>query len=1016
MKCYAVFSPRILLSFQLLKEFSKYLRSKGVDADYLNVNSGRFDDQEINEARMAAGFISTEIKSTTSPDEIKAAYELAKARNKPLIISSTYHSAKQIVESGISVDVQLNDEAHHLVSEDFGKFTDVGKAVFSFTATPRTTTSDIGFGMNNKTKFGEPIFRRTPLQMIEAGEMVPPALHIIRSDERLKKDAYDGIFEAVVAAFEKHAERLQEKSAGRIAPKMLVTLDGQKTLRGILTGKKLAWFREHHPSIHVLAMSSGMDSWTGSVYIDGTTMKCSNRAKNLVFKELQTMPDDQAAIILYVDMLTEGIDVPGITAFMPIRSLSDTAFRQGVGRACRLNKTDRAGLYGGTLTTKRRDKFIKPYAYIVVPEVMLNSEDYADRFKDQLWALCEDYGMEPDTAIFDQMNGISEESALEAINPLRRKPPMSKDAIEKYVHDIREKMDRQIDVDEIAFVTLINRLRDSVTCDEGDVIFKRQLSETALETVATVFKKLGYKDALEEYLERSWRRREYDYVNDKDGMIDKMRKKKKNKGVFDEDVKRRFGTVYTPEFVVKKTVDLAWKYLPKDVSPLDLTWCDPAGGDGNFLVHLYDRLMGVADARFTDPIEKSRHILTKCLSGIEILGRMVKACKLRLLDRHLTTVSKIRKPVQADVLFDELNVWHGNTIMMPGDVGKWALDEANQEGELLDEEKRNKKYDVIVGNPPYTHLRNIQWIVNGATVNNRRYSKYPNQRDMAQVFVRWSLDHLTEQGICSLNTSNAMLKIKLIDGCKETRGILSGKIREVINNSDVEYYSVDDGGYIGTFIICFNHFSKMSFILNGKEYPYSTSDLMESAFLYNVSCGRPEFKSVSGIFSDFPRFHTGKRFDQDNRQFIDNIYIEHGNTESFLIFKQSICIAAGPSASFKILRSDEISSSLKQFESEIKYKKINYNFGLFLMGFLNSSHGTSEVMNRAKFVKLNSNGSKVYTISTPHLQGFAVPDYDFYLLDRPERVKAYLVWIETNMRDKEAFLKGIDQEFERMIK
>ena len=44
------------------------------------------------------------------------------------------------------------------------------------------------------------------------------------------------------------------------------------------------------------------------------------------------------------------------------------------------------------------------------------------------------------------------------------------------------------------------------------------------------------------------------------------------------------------------------------------------------------------------------------------------------------------------------------------------------------------------------------------------------------------------------------------------------------------------------------------------------------------------------------------------------------------------------------------------------------------------------------------------------------PDYDWYLANRPEQTKAFLAWVEANMRDKDAFLAGIDEQFERLIK
>jgi len=152
--------------------------------------------------------------------------------------------------------------------------------------------------------------------------------------------------------------------------------------------------------------------------------------------------------------------------------------------------------------------------------------------------------------------------------------------------------------------------------------------------------------------------------------------------IFSDDTRKKFGTVYTPDFIVDQTLDLAFKYLPEGSNPLDLTWCDPACGSGNFLENLYHRLMK-CESEMT-PIEKSEHILTHCLHGIEILRDSVYTCKYRLLKLHIDTVEKEGQVYDGycDII-EKLNITHGNAIMTPEDVGKWELED--QEGGLIEE-------------------------------------------------------------------------------------------------------------------------------------------------------------------------------------------------------------------------------------------------------------------------------------------------------------------------------------------
>lgn len=452
-KIFALFSPRILLSFQLLKEVSVYLQSEGIEAVYLNVNSGKFPMNEINEAQAKAGFAPSDIKSTTNPLEIIEESVKAKERGLPLIISSTYHSADQIKSSKIEIDIQLNDEAHHLVSEEFNKFVNVGALSYSFTATPKETDAEDGYGMQNP-KFGEEIFSKTAREMIDAGEMLPPALHIISAGGKHSNN-YDEIFYSIATAYEVHNKRLDMVSRlpDEIEAKMLVTLDGQETLEGILNCSEFKIFTQQNPDINILAMSSDV-----GIYVNGEWDKtCNNTGKQRIFNKMRTMEDNDGAIILYVDMLGEGIDVPGVTAFMPIRGISGSKFVQGVGRACRLSKVDRKLLYQGVMKPDQRACFVKPYAYIVIPDLTIGCEDYKERYKDILYELCDGYGLEAEFINVDHVSGIDKTSAIENVNLSEKgKRKITKAEIDQFYHEIREDLDRRMDIHEMAWVELYN--------------------------------------------------------------------------------------------------------------------------------------------------------------------------------------------------------------------------------------------------------------------------------------------------------------------------------------------------------------------------------------------------------------------------------------------------------------------------------------------------------------------------------------------------------------------------------
>ena len=289
--------------------------------------------------------------------------------------------------------------------------------------------------------------------------------------------------------------------------------------------------------------------------------------------------------------------------------------------------------------------------------------------------------------------------------------------------------------------------------------------------------------------------------------------KTRKSGEFDDATRKRYGCIYTPEFVIDKTLDLAWKYHPGD--KLSLTYIDPACGDGNFLVALWKRLM-LEDSEM-EPIAKSHHILTHCLYGVEILDKMAFATKIRLVKLHCELVKKLGQTCDSMAMFNSLNIQHGNTILTPED----NFEREPREGGMLSEVERNRKYDVIVGNPPYTHLRNLA---------NRRYAAYPNQRDMAQVFIRWALDHLKEEGVVAYNVIYTWLN-KITDGANEVRALLYRRLYELLCTKEIETYSQEADGEVPTCICTFGLREQQHFNFNDEQKEHNNAFLRAGFYL-----------------------------------------------------------------------------------------------------------------------------------------------------------------------------------------
>jgi superfamily II DNA or RNA helicase len=327
-KIHLVLAPRIALINQLIKDY-RDIAGQGYVA--LAFHSGK-DERDYQQ-------IKWQEFSTTSREKVDEERIRAKLLKKDLVIFSTYMSMKKLID--IDFNVIIADESQYLVAENYFEIWQKlkGEQKRCFTATERHTTSYNGRGLNNETVFGKILFQETPKTLIDGGWIVPPRLHIMYAET---EDSIKTLIDEIVN-LAKYQDKVTLKTmpASKILFAMKGTDDVKKVTENIKTIKATM------PNHKIFTIVS--NAKYGSM-VDGIKM-----ARGNFMKELRECDN---ALIFHYDILSEGIDIDGITGVAILRNMVKSKLIQTIGRALRIFKAN---------------PLAKPYAIVSVP--VLNNND-----------------------------------------------------------------------------------------------------------------------------------------------------------------------------------------------------------------------------------------------------------------------------------------------------------------------------------------------------------------------------------------------------------------------------------------------------------------------------------------------------------------------------------------------------------------------------------------------------------------------------------------------------------------
>ena len=312
-----VVAPRILLANQLCEEFMQFIHSSKVHV--CHAHSGE-----------------TEHFSSTNPDKIALFNNTARTAGESCIIFTTYHSLGRVVDSGIDISTIYFDEAHNGTARGFFvavyATAQIAKRRYYFTATPKTGRGQsLARGMNNTDVYGNTLCNVPAQELIEAGAIVPPKIVPFETNRiRTKHNAHEVDADNLKDMFEQ-LDVFQN-------PKVLVSAPSSKVLGNMLGQTDiLEYFKDKGYEVMHITSKFG-------AIINGKKV-----GRELFFQTLQDWgaDDSKQFVIFHYSILSEGINVPGLTHTIMLRNLPIIEMAQTIGRVIRVHKDDRAAVAAG---------------------------------------------------------------------------------------------------------------------------------------------------------------------------------------------------------------------------------------------------------------------------------------------------------------------------------------------------------------------------------------------------------------------------------------------------------------------------------------------------------------------------------------------------------------------------------------------------------------------------------------------------------------------------------------------
>ena len=336
-----VVAPRILLANQLCAEFLEH----NLDGHY---------NQGVDVAHVHSG--ETHHFSTTNQFELNTWVNNSK---KHILIFTTYHSLQKVVNAvDVEVDTIYFDEAHNGCGRHFhialSQIVQYAKRSYFFTASPRMGRGvSLDRGMNNTAVYGGVLENVPAQELIKSGAIVPPKIVPFETRNSTPRDKYN--------AHEIDADNLRDiidTFDDSQNNKILVAAPSSRVLGNMLGHTTiLEYFKDNGYDVMHITSKFG-------AIINGTKV-----GREEFFDTLTKwgQDDNKRFVIFHYSILSEGINVPGLTHTVLLRNLPIIEMAQTIGRVIRVHSDDRKSVADGLIPAGAFHLYKKQFGQVSVP-------------------------------------------------------------------------------------------------------------------------------------------------------------------------------------------------------------------------------------------------------------------------------------------------------------------------------------------------------------------------------------------------------------------------------------------------------------------------------------------------------------------------------------------------------------------------------------------------------------------------------------------------------------------------